>query len=244
MIEIIEIQQPMTQGKTQPWLCVGDNDKRYVVKRRNANFTGCLYEWVAANLGQKLGLNIPNPELVYIDQGLMEYDKELEWELGAGTAFASSFESNLTEINYQQLLATEPNILLKLFLFDYWIKNDDRTLTEKGGNPNLYLNLQSNEIVIFDHNLAFDNSFDFDEFKHIHVSAYLFKGQTDFLNPICITQEIFQSKLEEAFKELDTIFDTVPEDWVENIADFTGECDKIKVILKRFKDNNFWEALK
>jgi hypothetical protein len=39
MINIIEIQQKMTQGKTEPWLCLGDDNNEYVVKRLNATFT-------------------------------------------------------------------------------------------------------------------------------------------------------------------------------------------------------------
>jgi hypothetical protein len=50
MINIIEIKQKMTQGKTEPWLCLGDDNNEYVVKRLNATFKGCLYEWIAANL--------------------------------------------------------------------------------------------------------------------------------------------------------------------------------------------------
>ncbi|MGK0269339.1 MAG: hypothetical protein ACI8Y3_001961 [Paraglaciecola sp.] len=58
MINIIEIKQKMTQGKIEPWLCLGDDNNEYVVKRLNATFKGCLYEWIAANLGQRYGLAI------------------------------------------------------------------------------------------------------------------------------------------------------------------------------------------
>lgn len=42
MINIIEIKQKMTQGKTEPWLCLGDDNNEYVVKRLNATFKGCV----------------------------------------------------------------------------------------------------------------------------------------------------------------------------------------------------------
>lgn len=91
MINIVEIQQQMVQGMTKPWLCVGDDGKRYVVKRLNAGMNGCIYEWVAGHLGQLFGLNIPLLVLVNIDECLVEYDSNLQLELGAGLAFASCF---------------------------------------------------------------------------------------------------------------------------------------------------------
>ena len=103
MINIIEIQQPMQQGMTKPWLCRGDDGHQYVVKRLNAGLQGCIYEWIAGNLGQWFGLNIPNIALVNIDEMLVEYDLHLQLELGAGIAFASKFHPSLIEINYNEL---------------------------------------------------------------------------------------------------------------------------------------------
>lgn len=90
MINIIEIQQKMTQGKTEPWLCLGDDDNQYIVKRLNATYKGCLYEWIAANLGQRFGLAIPDCALVNIDEFLVEYDADLLTGLGSGIALGST----------------------------------------------------------------------------------------------------------------------------------------------------------
>ena len=82
MINIIEIQQRMTQGFTKPWLCRGDDGKLYVVKRLNAAYLGCIYEWIAAQLGTRFGLPVPDSQLVYIDDLLVEGDDELTNDLG------------------------------------------------------------------------------------------------------------------------------------------------------------------
>ena len=42
MIAIIEIQYQMKQGATAPYLCLADNNKKYVIKRQRAGFEGCI----------------------------------------------------------------------------------------------------------------------------------------------------------------------------------------------------------
>jgi hypothetical protein len=42
MIAIIEIQYQMKQGATAPYLCLADNNKKYVIKRQRAGFDGCI----------------------------------------------------------------------------------------------------------------------------------------------------------------------------------------------------------
>ena len=40
----------MTQGKTEPWLCLGDDNNEYVVKRLNATFKGCIAQTTQRHL--------------------------------------------------------------------------------------------------------------------------------------------------------------------------------------------------
>jgi hypothetical protein len=176
VINIIEIQQKMTQGQTEPWLCLGDDNNQYVVKRLSATFKGCLYEWIAANLGQRFGLAIPDCALVYIDESLIEYDIDLLVGLGAGVAFASRMQTDLQEANVNVLRRANKQVLTDLFMFDYWIQNGDRNQTEKGGNPNLFFNLINALLVVLDHNLAFDNDFNVEDHNKIHAASFLFAG--------------------------------------------------------------------
>ncbi|MBU3017987.1 hypothetical protein KO519_09840 [Paraglaciecola agarilytica] len=242
MINIIEIKQKMTQGKTEPWLCLGDDNNQYVVKRLNATFKGCLYEWIAANLGQKFGLAIPNCALVNIDEFLVEYDTELLTGLGCGIAFGSTLKPCLIEINVDLMRKANPQILNDLFMFDYWINNGDRTLTESGGNPNLYFNLVTRSLVVFDHNLAFEQDFSVEDHKKLHVSNFLFRGQTDLFQPM-IEKPIYENKFARALDELDAIIASIPNEWLEEIPDALGEIERIRVVLDAFKHDDFWEAL-
>lgn len=242
MVDIVEIQQQMTQGMTKPWLCAGDDGNQYVVKRLNAGLVGCIYEWISANLGKELGLNIPDPELVYIDEPMVEFDIDLQTELGSGMAFASKYHHDLNEINFNELINADKSKLVELYIFDYWLKNDDRTLTERGGNPNLFQDLISKELVIFDHNLAFDSDFSLRQFKDTHVASFLFKDQIDLFEQL-IDRQVYEEKLEVAYSELEEIISSIPSEWLDALEDSAGELERLRLILGEFKDNKFWEAL-
>lgn len=243
MINIIEIQQRMSQGFTKPWLCLGDDNKKYVVKRLNATYKGCIYEWVSAKLGQAIGLPIPRCCLVYIDESLVEYDSELIHDLGCGIGFATEYQDDLQEVSLERINLADKGILKDLFLFDYWINNEDRTLGERGGNPNLYYNVVSKELVVFDHNLAFDKEFTIDELRRCHVAGSVLRGQTDLFAPE-IDRQVVSSRFATAFQRLDDILEEIPEEWLENIADADGEIERIKVVLGKYQSDEFWEAIK
>lgn len=242
MINIIEIQQKMMQGKTEPWLCLADDNNKYVVKRASALFDGCIYEWLAASLGQRLGLPIPDFALVEIDESLIEFDADLLLGLGAGTAFGSHFKNNLQEVNVELIRRSDLQILKDLFMFDYWIQNGDRTLTTNGGNPNLYYNLASDSLVVFDHNLAFDMEFNVEDHKMLHVASDLFKGQTDLFE-LDINRDYYTDKFHTALTDLHEIIAAIPEEWLQKLPNAVGEIERIKVVLTAFKHDDFWRAL-
>ncbi|MBC3766979.1 HipA family kinase [Neptunicella marina] len=243
MINIIEIQQKMTQGKTEPWLCLGDDNNQYVVKRLNATFKGCLYEWIAANLGQRFGLAIPDFALVNIDDFLVEYDADLLMSLGSGVAFGSVLKPCLIEVNVELLYRSDRQVLRDLFMFDYWIHNGDRTLTESGGNPNLYFNLVSASLVIFDHNLAFEPNFSVQNHKDFHVANFMFKGQADMFEPE-IDRDYYTAKFAQTLNDLDAIIGSIPREWLDEIPNALGEIERIRVVLDAFKHVDFWRALR
>lgn len=236
MIEIVEFQASMAQGMTKPWLCIGDDGKKYVVKRLNAGFKGCIYEWIASKLGQQFGLNIPETHLVRIDPLLIADRYDLQSELGAGVAFASAFQSSLNEVTFHQLKIADPHILLDLFIFDYWIKNDDRTLTQLGGNPNLYQSQSTRELVVFDHNLAFDENFDLAGFKKTHVAHFLLANNA-------ISPDDYLPKLKKSFQLLPEIIEGLPNDWLDELESSARVLNELQLLLLQFERDDFWEAI-
>ena len=87
----------MKQGATAPYLCLADNNKKYVIKRQRAGFEGCIKEWLFGKLGQYFGLPIPDCELVYVDGSLLEYNDSYQFEIGEGVAFGSEHIPDLQE---------------------------------------------------------------------------------------------------------------------------------------------------
>jgi HipA-like kinase len=59
MIRIVEIITRSEQGITRPFLCRGDNGLQYFVKGHGAGRRALIAEWIAGNIGKRLGLPIP-----------------------------------------------------------------------------------------------------------------------------------------------------------------------------------------
>ena len=179
---------------------------------------------------------------MYIDDLLVEGDDELTNDLGCGIAFASELKESLQEVNLDRLREVNKPLLLDLFLFDYWIKNGDRTLTDKGGNPNLYYNIVTGDLVVFDHNLAFEHDFSSLEHKTLHAASSVIKGQTDLFTDV-IDRAHYQARFEGAMTDFDAIINSIPHEWLDGLKDADGEMNRIRVLLNDFVNDNFWEAL-
>ncbi|WP_171035465.1 HipA family kinase [Pseudoalteromonas ruthenica] len=236
MILIEEITRQMKQGQTAPFLCTADDGNQYIVKGARATSKGLVKEWISAHLCRAFGLPIPDFELAYVDDALVEYGYD---DLGSGMCFASQFVPNIQDIPYAKLGGVSQKTLRDLYLFDFWIKNDDRCLTELGGNPNLFLDPVSNELIVLDHNLAFDSSFNLENHTSLHVGrAAWFATQFELFG-----QTEYEEQLENAFEHLAEAVDSIPDEWLESYS-LDSIKQEIIVVLEQFRTTNFWEALR
>lgn len=238
MIYIQRIIRKMKQGQTGPYLCVGEDGKQYIVKGPNTTYAGLVHEWVCGKLAQAIGLPIPDFDTAYVDRTLLEYGS---YELEEGEWFASKYEENIQDVPFKLLEKLDSEQLKLLFIFDYWIKNGDRNLTAIGGNPNLFIRSDLSSFVVLDHNLSFDLDYD-DSFvklkiSHIGSSAWFSKQLTLF------DQSHYRGLLTSCFQQLESIFSSVPEEWVENCSD-NGILEHIRVVLARYENEAFWEGIK
>ena len=168
-VQIVEVLRRSEQGVTRPFICRGDDDDVYFVKGVGAGRRSQIAEWIAGKLGLALGLPIAPFEIVDVPEELMEFDSGLELvDLGAGPAFGSQ-RQEVMELTASAVQEVPTELQQKLLAFDWWIRNADRLLTEKGGNPNLFWEPDSFELVIIDHNQAFDPDFDPAIFLNYHV---------------------------------------------------------------------------
>ncbi|MDO6719863.1 hypothetical protein Q4575_10645 [Psychrosphaera sp. 1_MG-2023] len=239
MLSIIEIHHQMKQGATAPYLCSADDGKKYVIKRQRAGFEGCIKEWLFGKLGHYFGLPIPCCELVYVDRSLLEYNDTYQFEIGEGMAFGSEHIPDLQEVNYQILQSLPPNTLKDLYVFDYWIRNADRNLTALSGNPNLFYKQSTLEVIVLDHNLAFDSSFMQEQHRQLHLGSTFWPPQIDY-----DIQQKYEQRMQNSIGFWQEIIAGIPDDWKYEVNDFDGLINQIKLILNEYQNENFWEELK
>lgn len=238
MLDVIEIQQKASQGKTEPYLSRLSDNRYYYIKGPQAGAKGLINEAVCAYLGKALQLNVPAHCCAFLPQELLRFNDRASRVLGDGNSivFASERVANLLEVTQSNVLNIPANLGRELFLFDYWIRNEDRTMTEKGGNPNLFYNAATNQYVVLDHNLAFDSNYNFNANAGVHL-AYnsWFCVQHDRL-----WRAHYSAKLAVALQGLDQYAATLPAEWLEEVPGYLVEINEI---LSLFRNDKFWEVL-
>ena len=167
-LTIVEILERSEQGQTRPFLCRCEDDRLYYVKGRDAGQRGLLCEWLAGHLGRELGLPLPEFNVVQADQSLIDLHPEGR-DLGSMPAFGSLKVEHTQELTISHLKDIDACLQCDLLVFDWWVKNEDRTLTTLSGNPNLLWNASESRLVVIDHNLAFDPGFSAGGFSETHI---------------------------------------------------------------------------
>lgn len=239
-MEIIEIIRKMDQGQTEPWLCRAENDRLYVVKGKSAGAIGCVREYIGGCLGKAFGLPIPDFEILSIPEPLLEIEDQYRIKLGEDPVFGSVYEEHLEELNRTILRSLDAQVLKDLFVFDYWIRNGDRMFTDKGGNPNVFYRSSDGKVVVVDHNLAFDDDFELEEFKQYHLGRDAWFGQG--LAELGVNY--YTEKMQGVMENFDTYCDNLPLQWMESSTVGEGWPAKAGSQLIEFKEKIFWEKLK
>lgn len=209
MTQIIEIIGRADQGVTRPFICRGDDEQIYFVKGRGAGRRSLICEWIAGGLAVALGLPVAPFKVVDVPGSLISLGARSDLgELGEGPAFGSS-RMQVTELTLAHLVQIPESAQIDVLAFDWWVKNGDRNLSENGGNPNLFWDMQRNDLVVLDHNQAFDPHFSALMFAELHVfRAYCRKVFGDW-----VVQEGLARRFEAALAGWDDICDTVPHEW-------------------------------
>lgn len=167
-LTIVEVLQRSEQGRTRPFLCRCEDDRLYYVKGRDAGARSLLCEWLAGHLGRALGLPLPEFNIVQATQSLIDLHPEGR-DLGSAPAFASAKMEHVQELSISHLRDVEAAKQCDVLVFDWWVRNQDRTLTTLSGNPNLMWDAAKSRLVVIDHNLAFDREFNTAGFSETHV---------------------------------------------------------------------------
>lgn len=225
------------RGILQPFRCMGGDGNMYFAKGSNTTRQGLVREWVCANLGVYFGLPIPEVKILLLAEGLRElsepeWSKDLEYDHLFGTLSVEPCEV----ITVSDIPRVPVSLCRDLLVFDAWIRNDDRYLTEKGGNPNILIKIPERDAYIIDHNNAFADDFDFESVRKLHVFSEVLDA-----NPIDLADMgEYGARFDNCISFLDQIFSSLPAEWIENSVEEDATILSIRETLNLHKDDNFW----
>ena len=122
-------------------------------------------------------------------------------------------------------------------VFDWWVRNADRNLTELGGNPNLLWDQAADRIVMIDHNLAFDAGFDPAEFRDLHVFHDLLPSVFEDL----AERPTYAKRLKKAVTKFRAICENLPQEWLDEAPGWL-DLAVIEQQLRRCESPDFWDT--
>ncbi|MCA7083424.1 hypothetical protein K7G19_07400 [Cupriavidus sp. DB3] len=241
-VEIVEVLHRAAQGITCPFYCRGDDGKFYYVKGKHAGRRSQVCEWIAGGLAKELGLPIAPFRPAYVSDGLVECLPPAWQELGSGLVFASEALPHALEIAWTNIDSIPRDVRSDILVFDRWVRNADRNLTQIGGNPNVLWTPKS-EMVIIDHNQAFDEAFDLTQFLRTHIFAHCWNDVVDDL----VKRASYEERLESALNAFPSLCDSCPEEWwwVDEGVATPFDKARIEELLRACKaSDGFWEKAK
>ena len=238
-LQVVEILERSEQGVTRPFLCRCDDDHLYYVKGRGAGRSSLLCEWLAGYLALAFGLPVPPFAIVEAPQSLVDLFPEGR-DLGAGPAFGSRVVARTQELSMSHLCDVPVQLQRDVLMFDWWVRNSDRTLTSLSGNPNLLWDADAKQLVVIDHNVAFDREFDGHSFSAMHVfSQEIPKVFQDLVERLSYTE-----RLRSALAAWAVACQNVPDEWwfadEERTVPADFDPDAVLALLGRCSHEDFW----
>ena len=237
MLQIVEVFEKTVQGMTSPIICRADDGNSYVVKGRDALNKGLISELICARMGKAFGLPIPDFHLIEMPDLICRYDSRLRKRFCGAPCFASAYILNLQEFNRLSLQKVAPETLRDIFVFDYWVRNDDRNYTQHGGNPNLLVDPSGEQVFVIDHNLAFFQEFDSKDFLITHAGRDAwFEAERDLLRI-----QDYQRRMARALTDCVSLSEQIPDAWLEENGSFQGFITEvITPQLMLIENDDFW----
>lgn len=243
-ITAVEIIRQSHQGiSIKPFIVRGDDGAPYFVKGlEKAGGPALISEVLGAELGNRLGLPIPDWKLMRVPNELIAFSAIPNvTDLGGGLAFASRAVENASDFSVSNIDRTPVDLRRRVLLFDLWVRNGDRCLGERGGNVNLILD-SSGSLSVIDHNMAFDRTFSSTDLMDTHV----FRECRSFFRDLVVRQEHMEI-LSKAVGDWGTITALLPDDWLYRDSDNIDLTEPTVAerleMLEVFKEERFWGEL-
>ena len=241
IVVIQEVLGRSKQGVTKPFICRGDDEAIYYVKGLGAGRRSQICEWVAGQLATAFGLPVAEYALAMVPDELVEAKVLPDiGELGAGLVFASRQVPDAQELTVTTRDLVTSNTATDVLVFDWWLQNEDRYLTEVGGNPNLLWNQGSGSLAVIDHNQAFDPGFDISRFLDAHV----FAGDWNRVFSDYVERMKYEERMVAALDGLEDIRASIPDSWWFLDHDVPADVtwNEIATCLNRCHRKDFWDS--
>ena len=231
IVTITEVIGRSEQGMTRPFLCAVNFCETYYVKGAYAGMNSLCCEWVANRLAELVlpdaPLGLPMFAMAEVPEVLVDGSARPDIaDLGAGKVFASMEIRDGQELNRSASEGWPEETMALLLLLDLWLRNEDRTLSVHGGNPNLLVEpipllldddlegaLWKDEsrremLWAYDFNLAFDEDFNRERFFGAHVFGAMLKQWPEGF------REKMEPRMRYALEQVRAIFSELPLEWL------------------------------
>lgn len=241
-VVIEEVLGRAHQGVTEPFICQGDDGSVYYVKGIGAGRRSQICEWVSAQLATAFGLPVADYVLAEVPVELVESRVRPDiGQLGAGIVFASRQLPHVQELTVTTRELVPAELATDVLVFDWWLRNEDRHLTELGGNPNLLWDVRSKELAVIDHNQAFDPGFDAARFLGSHVfAAHWNRVFSDH-----VERCKYDERMVAVLSRLEGVRVSIPKTWwfFDEGVPANVTWDEIAAYLNRCRQEDFWNSL-
>ena len=230
MLQIAEIISRSEQGVTRPFICRADDGGLYYVKGAGAGRKALIAEWIAGNLARHVGLPVPPFALAEVPAALLRHSaREDLAEFGSAPVFASRAVLFAEELRFEHVRRIPGKQQAWALIFDCWVLNGDRTLSEDGGNPNVLWTPGDGRMHLIDHNLAFEDE-----------SLPTLKGGHVFCAARSVWDNTFRTMADErmrsAIHEVPGWWNEMPEEWLELAGISLGQVEEILWRCERAAD--------
>jgi hypothetical protein len=178
-------------------------------------------------------------EIVRIDDRLVTLSNLSDIaDLGSGLAFGSRGIAQAQELQFNKVSDLDRTLRNDILVFDWWVRNGDRCMTSKGGNPNLMWDTLKDCLVVIDHNLAFEKEFDKKSFSETHI----FSDSIGSLFSDFVERDRYEFRLHGLLENLDLILDSIPNAWWWVDEGVPALIDRISIrnMLNAVSEEKFW----
>ncbi len=239
VISLVEVLGFAEAGLSRPLRCRGADGHIYYVKGQQANRSSLWAEWLCGHAAQAFGLNIPPFSLVQLDEGLWQELPADYRSLGYLPAFGSRQHPQANWLEPSMAAHVAQQSQRDILVFDWWVRNKDRTK----GNTNLLWDAQAEDLIVIDHNLAFDPEF----LPSVFLDHHIFGAQWPALAADLVLQAQYSERLSLALATAQVACECAPEEWMWENSEFDVptpfDADAALNLLARCATTELWRTV-